>query len=424
MNILHLTNRDKYGAGIAAYRLHLNLLKNKVNSRLLVIEKNHDEKEILEIIPLNFFSKIYRKVVVLGQSFLFSHNNSDENYYFEDQRFSSFRFNTIIKKIPFIPDVIIVHWISSFINFRHLYLLQKRTKALIVFHLLDMGLITGGCHYAWDCMNYCKSCGNCPALNSPSVKDLSYKILKYKKKYVNKLNCIVITPTQWLLNQTVRSSLFTGIEKEKILLGIDEFCFFPQLKYESKKVLKIKYNQKTILIGAITFREERKGARFLIEALEILINSFLHKPEKITLIIAGESFPRKIDVLNRFNILQTGYIKSDHQLSDLYRAADIFVSASIEDSGPMMINESIISGTPVVSFEMGAALDLVINGKTGYIAKNRDSYDLAFGIDKILNLDADQYNLYSDNCRKIGLENCSLKKQAHEFEKVFQRKAT
>jgi glycosyltransferase involved in cell wall biosynthesis len=47
-----------------------------------------------------------------------------------------------------------------------------------------------------------------------------------------------------------------------------------------------------------------------------------------------------------------------------------------------MINESIMCGTPVVSFRMGVAEDLIINGETGYIVKLKNIRDLANGIDE------------------------------------------
>ena len=41
-----------------------------------------------------------------------------------------------------------------------------------------------------------------------------------------------------------------------------------------------------------------------------------------------------------------GFLMGDAMLAAGYQAADVFVNASIEDAGPMMINESILCGTP------------------------------------------------------------------------------
>ena len=72
----------------------------------------------------------------------------------------------------------------------------------------------------------------------------------------------------------------------------------------------------------------------------------------------------------------------------------------------MMINQSIMSGTPVVAFEMGVALDLVISGKTGYLAKLQDIRELSSGISKILYLNELDYKKMCENCRNIALKEC------------------
>jgi glycosyltransferase involved in cell wall biosynthesis len=86
----------------------------------------------------------------------------------------------------------------------------------------------------------------------------------------------------------------------------------------------------------------------------------------------------------------------------------------------MMINEAIMCGTPVVSFDMGVAPDLVHTGKTGYRAKLRDSQDLATGITEILTLSEDAYNRMSYNCRELGLKLCHPKVQVESFERLIE----
>jgi len=98
----------------------------------------------------------------------------------------------------------------------------------------------------------------------------------------------------------------------------------------------------------------------------------------------------------------------------------VFLCPSIEDSGPLMINESIMCGTPVVSFDMGVAPDLVHTGKTGYRATLKDSEDLARGIYKLLNLSDTEYAQMSGNCRELGLKLYSPSVQLQGFERVFK----
>jgi glycosyltransferase involved in cell wall biosynthesis len=85
----------------------------------------------------------------------------------------------------------------------------------------------------------------------------------------------------------------------------------------------------------------------------------------------------------------------------------------------MMINESIMCGTPVVAFEMGVAPDLVHTGQTGYRAKLKDNEDLAKGIAQILGLSKDAYDAMSNNCRELGLRSCHPDVQEKGFEQLF-----
>ena len=178
--------------------------------------------------------------------------------------------------------------------------------------------------------------------------------------------------------------------------------------------------KKVLFIGSDSYKDARKGMRFLIEAFTLLIERYDFKSNDITLLVAGHSDIDDDFIKENYVIYSMGYINDEIRLASCYQSADIFVCSSIEDSGPMMINESVVCGTPVVAFEMGVVPDLVIKDQTGYIAKNMDSNDLAFGINKLLKLNAFEYKRYSDNCRKIGLELCSSQKQASEFEKLIQ----
>jgi glycosyltransferase involved in cell wall biosynthesis len=63
----------------------------------------------------------------------------------------------------------------------------------------------------------------------------------------------------------------------------------------------------------------------------------------------------------------------------------------------MMVSEALACGTPVVGFDMGLVSNMVINGFNGYRAILKDSNDLAKGIQTILELSKEEYNLYSHN---------------------------
>jgi glycosyltransferase involved in cell wall biosynthesis len=93
-----------------------------------------------------------------------------------------------------------------------------------------------------------------------------------------------------------------------------------------------------------------------------------------------------------FPVVFTGYITDDLTLSKAYQSADLFVSTSIQDSGPMMVNESIMCGTPVVAFEVGVVPDLVKDGVSGYRVPVMDTAALSKNMAKVLELNKQERN--------------------------------
>ncbi len=115
-----------------------------------------------------------------------------------------------------------------------------------------------------------------------------------------------------------------------------------------------------------------------------------------------------------------GLLSVKNELPKAFQAADLFVCPSIEDAGPMMVNQAIMSGTPVVAFEMGVALDLVHTGVTGYRARLKDSDDLAKGMKDILSLSEIELTKMRENCRNMGLSKGTTAVQAERIEEIVR----
>lgn len=280
-----------------------------------------------------------------------------------------------------------------------------------------MAPMTGLCHYAWDCIGYTKECGSCPALYSKNHNDQSRVNYTFKKMYIDKTEIIPVAATEWQFKQLYSSSLYKDKRKFKVLLSIDEKQYCPANKTKARQELGLPNDKKIIFFRAGSASEKRKGFKKLIETLNILSEK-MEDSSIIHLAIAGKTRVNLKGMLP-FSCTLLGYL--DHNtLPKAFQAADVFVSPSIEDSGPMMVNQSIMCGTPVVAFEMGVVLDLVITGQTGYRAKLKDNADLAKGLKYILKLNEQEYKKMSENCRALGLELCHLQKQAEKYIKILE----
>jgi len=416
MNILHLNTYDIGGAGKASYRLHQNLIEGGINSQMLVLTKRNPNNQVFSTRRHDL--RFTLQNIITNSWFRLRTNKI---YYFQNIRNSLItEIKQLTCKIYQQPDVIVAHWISNFVTVEQLYQLSIETGAPLVWYLLDMAPLTGGCHYAWNCTGYMNQCGNCPALYSNNQYDLSYKNWKMKHDLIQKMNITIVPATSWLAEQAKKATIFKDKKINQIMISIDPNVFKPIPKKNARGKLGIAWTQKIIFFGTQSKETKRKGIFYLMESLNIFANSPDFDKNKILIITAGDISLIKSLLENQFNYHSLGILSNDKMLATAYQAADLFICPSIEDSGPMMINESIMCGTPVVSFEMGVAIDLVHTGKTGYRAKLKDSADLAQGIKYIMNLKPEQAKDMSKNCRDLAIKKCSPEIQLEAFNSLFE----
>jgi glycosyltransferase involved in cell wall biosynthesis len=149
--------------------------------------------------------------------------------------------------------------------------------------------------------------------------------------------------------------------------------------------------QATYEIGSMGRLVEKKGFDVLIEAVALLRN----KPYEIRLTIAG-SGPLATDLENlaqrlglASQVTFAGNLSRKHVHKWLYRL-DLFVLACRTDQNgdmdgiPVALMEAMSQGTPVISTRLSGIPELIIEEKTGVLAKPNDAVDLAQAIDRFL----------------------------------------
>lgn len=419
MNFIHLnTYTYKHILSFPHYTLHKNLLKNNQTSLIISASGNVQEEEIVYInksrkLPF-VISKLVRKI------YFEILKKNKKNYFFPEWNLDFITINQIIKELPFKPDYIITYWTKFAFNQKLIYKLSKRYDVPVLCYMMDMAPLTGGCHYAFECTKYSETCGNCPALNSHNKNDLSHKTWIFKKKFIDITNIIFLAPTQTLKEQAHTSSLLKNKKIERFMISVDDNIFKPIDKNIAKRVWNLDLDKKIIFFGAASLNDNRKGIQYLSEALKQVAknNKINNLNNKIFLIIAGNKLP---DFHIPFDYKYLGYLKTEAELAKAYQACDVFLCPSIEDSGPMMINQALMSGRPIVSFDMGVAPDLVHTGKTGYRAELKNSKDLAKGIESILNLKDKEWDLMSRNCRALALKTCASSNQIERLNYLLEK---
>lgn len=404
-NILIISTPDiSHAAGILAFDLHQGLSKY-YNSQMMVYGSKHKRKDVVSY----FSSKrlFLKKVIDKLSRKLKIDIKTDGNYYFFDinQRKNLLNVNRVNKLVDK-PDIIIGYFANAFFNIKDLYFLQLFYKAPVILFMADMVHITGGCHFAWDCEGYKKNCSNCPAIINENDKKYASDNLSYNKRLIEKMDIKLVALCSQDYNYAKQSTLFKNKEINMILGGIDLSIFYNKTREKQiRKTYKIDENSFVILFGATNTIEKRKGVKYFIEAINILESEM--DISNISIVSIGRGKLENLLPNTSAKIHNLGYISDFNELSDIYNLSNIFVVSSIQDSGPMMINQSIASGTPVVCFDLGVAKDIVINGETGFKVPLFDTAALSKKIKEMYLKTSEKRQVLADNCVELAKKNFS-----------------
>lgn len=358
------------GAAKAAFRLHQALNLNGINSKMIVLEKKTNYKNVIKVHYTKFNEILALTLKKIPNKILFETIYKNCNSFSTGKIGLDISNNQIIKK----ADIIHLHWING--NFIDISKLQYINKP-IIWTLHDMWPFTGGCHYTGNCEKYKLECNKCPVLTSNLSYDLSTNVFRYKKKYYNK-NLTIITPSKWLGQCAKESNLFNNNTIVNISNTLNTNIFKPYTKTEVRKKFNIENDKFVILFGAVSAtKDKRKGFEYLKKALKLIVqNSIINN---IEIVIFGSNDLKEIKT-SKANLRYLGEIYNDQELAQIYSMSNVFVIPSLEDNLPNTILESLACSTPVVGFNVGGIPDLIDHKTNGYLAKYKDAEDLANGI--------------------------------------------
>jgi glycosyltransferase involved in cell wall biosynthesis len=284
--------------------------------------------------------------------------------------------------------------------------------------MIDNAPITGGCHYPYDCKGYETDCGNCPALLSDSKKHIAQRNFALKKANMP-AGLHILTFSSMDKLRAEKSSMYANQTADVIFLPVNEQIFRPALTSDARRYFNLPEDRKIIFFAATDPNERRKGYAELCEALKCILMSNENTDEYM-FATAGKN-PPKSGGGNSLHARHLGYL-SEQEMVLAFNAATLFVCPTLEDSGPGILGQAMLCGTPTVAFATGAAVDMIKTGYTGYLARRGDSADLAEGIKYVFNTSPEEYATMRKNCRETGMKTCSFDAVGERLEKLLTRK--
>lgn len=327
----------------------------------------------------------------------------------------------ILNKILKPYDVVYIVFWQELLSFATIEALYEKLHCQFQFRCVDYSPMSGGCHFTGDCMRYQTGCGCCPAILSNKENDFTKWNVEYRKNVYEKVKPIVYG-NSYMVRFYKKSFLlgkYDRIETVLPLVDVDKFC--PLNPVDIRKKYSIDNDKQFVLLfGSQSLSDERKGISYLLEALKFFYEELTSEERKrVLLVLIGRDIePIKERLL--FDYLYLGFVKSSN-LPEIYSMASVYLSPSVNDAGPSMVNQAMACGTPIVAFEMGTALDVVKGKNTGYCAKLRDAKDFANGMKYIFDLNTTDYQALRTRCRDTALELTSPNSFAQNFIRIYNK---
>lgn len=170
-----------------------------------------------------------------------------------------------------------------------------------------------------------------------------------------------------------------------------------------KKSLSIKTSKIILFSGRII---EMKGIFEMVSGFNI----YYRKNSDISLILMGtgpdkHKLQKYIKEMNIKNIFFTGFIQYAN-LYKYYAISDLLLFPSRQDVWGLVLNEAAACGLPIITpSEVGASVDLIQEGKNGYIIELNCPICISESIDKIFNNNLHKNNSSSDIIEKLKIKN-------------------
>lgn len=364
LHIVLLSYHDSNGgAGIAAGRLKVALEKEGHRVDYLVREKTSTSDSV------KLGNGLISWLKFIAERLFFLRFEKDKSIRF---LFNPGVFGSDISKHPLIQqaDIVHLHWVNfGFLSVSDIAQLTRLNKP-VFWTLHDMWAFTGGCHHSGTCEHFQQSCGDCKFLKNPNPTDLSHRMWEAKKTGFAEKNLHIITCSDWLGNRARQSSILGDHTIKTIPNAIDTEFFSP-----NATSLGLDPNKKYVLFVAMRVNAPAKGFHLLKEALQ-----YLDSTTTELLIVGGEMTEELPLKAHNF-----GQVSDPAKMSDIYAAADVFVTPSLEENLPNTIMEAMACGTACVGFEVGGIPEMIEHEVTGYVAQAFDPKDLAKGIQWSLN---------------------------------------
>lgn len=235
---------------------------------------------------------------------------------------------------------------------------------------------------------------------------------EFSKWFCNKVNT-VIAPTE----EIKRELISYGVQRpiEVVPTGIDTIEFSKPPEKDIRREYSIPQDAVLLMYAGRLAKEKNLGF------LSKVVSRYMHNEPNVWFLIVGDG-PERKELENFFQdeglserVVFAGYVPHK-EIKDYYKAADLFVFASLTETQGLVVLEALASGIPVVAIAYKGIANVLVNGE-GAITTGIDEEEFYNAIITALEK--------KDELRKRGIEyvekHWSMNTMADRLEVIYQR---
>lgn len=225
------------------------------------------------------------------------------------------------------------------------------------------------------------------------------------------------------ISQSAQSAL--GLNSTVVYNGIDTEFFTPLEHGDNRK------NSYILFVGRMSKAKDKQGnfldPKGVQNAIKVAQNSW--ESLKIVGNVEDKEFYDELVKPHLSSKMQfIGEVSSEQKLTreelkELYQNAKAFLfPVNWEEPFGLVMAEAMACGTPVIAFNRGSVLEIVINGLTGYVVDYNSGIDgLVEAVKKINLMSRKDYQEMRKDCRKRVRDNFSIEKMVEDYEKLYYK---
>lgn len=361
MRIKHLVTSNQGGAFISAKELHLELLKQGQDSKLITRGRNSAKKRVpgLFNIELSRSKQLESTSITAAQS-IFVQKDAE--------LITTFGITTLPGgDLEVGTDILHVHSIYNLISTNTLGKLI-RAGIPIILQLHDQRFLTGGCHHDLGCREYEETCSGCPQVRKKFQRYV--KSEKTKIKFLSNLdNVQIVAPSKFLFDKAAK---VISSNKLHLIPNVPPQAYFDSriTRGDLRDSIGIKSTDFVIGFCAANIDSPYKNFEYFQTLIKYLKNVWTNSLPNLKVLLIGKGGQEFTDEsLIRF---ESG---DEIEVRSYLGAMDLLLVPSKIDNVPNVVIEALLEGTPVLATRVGGIPDLMAHLKKDFFLVGDPDFD-------------------------------------------------